>query len=569
MSMTIAVLAVAFRVLTPTEASAMKIGTIEDPARAFASFAEGYDAVAAELMPRPNLLQTWRKLGIHVYQKVAFDGEGSAEFFRKQCGFLPFAAQADGVLLSEDPKKLPPGWQAALAAAREDVRLLERLETLAAKCRASANHRHALEGRRVSHWLCGTPFVRENVDTLRLETICLVRHLEKLLGEQPCACDTAPAKTDPNTLDFVPFKDGTFDKVRLAEFGKAVSLAPGLTVTPAAYGVTVAFSDRQAAFDPAGLPPGKDAFRVKLYLPARRSSGWERHDVVLAAPRKPTPRVDSSCTDIMSIRIEDRFADCTHRAYEVPSRTWSEDYQRLHLPDSRYVYTSAGVDKDQKPTGWTLSFTVWFSDIVGQWPYAEDARRNLWYLAVDKMPDGSPGKAFRLQFPRGNERTQAQIRAAFHCGTATEAWGEDSAAVSGAWNVSEVERLLPSKETGVVHRYSRAENALFWSRMLEPVFRRAAKSAETAHSDRDKPRAKFMDLPPAKQAAFLAASEPYRHICETASRLRRDFLLMRLKGETPPEPKADVLSETEENLKKPASLDAEEGETMSLDEEAL
>ena len=57
MSMTIAVLAVAFRVLTPTEASAMKIGTIEDPARAFASFAEGYDAVAAEPLP-PHMART-------------------------------------------------------------------------------------------------------------------------------------------------------------------------------------------------------------------------------------------------------------------------------------------------------------------------------------------------------------------------------------------------------------------------------------------------------------------------------------------------------------------------------
>lgn len=561
-------LAVAFRVLTPTEASAMKIGTIEDPARAFASFAEGYDAVAAERMPRPNLLQTWRKLGIPVYQKVAFDGEGSAEFFRKQCGFLPFADEADGILLDADPARLPPGWQAALAAAREDVRILGRLSDLAAKCRASANHKHVLEGRRACSWLCETPFLRENADTLRLEAVGLVRHLEKLLGEKPLACDGTPAKTEPNTLDFVPFKGQEVGKVRLEAFGKSVELAPGLTLTPAAHGVTVTFSDKRGAFDPLGLPPGRDTFRVKLYLPTRGPSGWERHDVVLTAPHKPTPRVDSSCTDGLSIDIEDRFADCTPRAYELPSRTWSEDYQRLHLP--RRVYSFAARDKDQKQmTGWTLSFTIWFSDIVGQWPYAEDARRNLWYLAVDRLPDGSDGKAFRLQFPRGNERTQSQICAAFHCETATEAWGEDSAAVVCDWQATEIGRLLPVEETGVVHRFSRTENALFWSRMVEPVYRRAARSAETAFSNRDKPRAKFMDLPPAKQAAFVAASGPYRHICEITSRLRRDFLLMRQKGETPPEPKPDALSEEADRLKKPASLEAEEGESMSLDEEDL
>ncbi len=135
----------------------------KDDVEALTNVADVVSAVVLDVLPRPNLRHTWRGLGVKLLRDVEFNEEGSAEYFRRCCAFLPFRHGADGVYI-RNPDKLPDTWKAALAEAKKDAEVIDYLRSLTEKAAAHEDPLVRMEARRVEWWFGYMEAGWENLD---------------------------------------------------------------------------------------------------------------------------------------------------------------------------------------------------------------------------------------------------------------------------------------------------------------------------------------------------------------------------------------------------------------------
>lgn len=149
----------------------------------FAEVAPAVDTYAPVNPLDAVLVDSLRSMGAKVLVRVEFDPSDSPDYFRLRAGFKSaFRFERDGVYLPQGDK-LPPPYDKALSAAREDAAFACRMRTLAEKLIAGENHVAAVEGRRALRWIAEWNGYNDvTADDLRLETGAWIYHLESVLG---------------------------------------------------------------------------------------------------------------------------------------------------------------------------------------------------------------------------------------------------------------------------------------------------------------------------------------------------------------------------------------------------
>ena len=141
-------------VMTPAdEKNVIEVNDFIDEQVAFTNYAETAEIVAFERMPRRNLLHSWKGLGVTLLKTVRFEREGTAEYFRRQVGFLAFQEGADGIWIP-NAKDLPANWKEALKRGQKDRELLDYLASLRDKAAKSDDGLIRIEANRVT-FFCG------------------------------------------------------------------------------------------------------------------------------------------------------------------------------------------------------------------------------------------------------------------------------------------------------------------------------------------------------------------------------------------------------------------------------
>ena len=104
-----------------------EVNQLLDDEFAFRKYAETADVVAFDRIPRSNLLQSWKTLGVKVLKTMRSDPERSPEMYRRQAGFQAFKDGADGLYLADKPAG---EYARALEEAKEDLRVAEYVRSL-------------------------------------------------------------------------------------------------------------------------------------------------------------------------------------------------------------------------------------------------------------------------------------------------------------------------------------------------------------------------------------------------------------------------------------------------------
>ena len=521
------------------------------------------DVVAAavfRVLPRKNLLHTWRGLGVKVLSDAAFDAEGSAEHFRRSCAFLPLRDGADGVWV-RNPEALPPAWRAALDEARKDAAAVDYLRVLARQAVEHENPELHIEGRRAAWWLGYMPADWEDLDCLRLECVAYAKRLEQLLGlpERDLPTDFAAAP-DPGTQPFRPFGERQERPAQIRLTGLASKAVPldddGLfTFSSDLKGFSFTFACREptpvATTYPGGtFPVGQGTFTLSLYLPARGGAGYSPYHFEIdpwafwVGPRAATPGRGS-----FLYSLEERFTPYT-TGYERPQvrvhcrpqlRTFSKGHPDPH------PRLSVATGKDG---GWSATISFSWLSFYGQWPAQRNGEADTWYVAIDRLPDGSRPAPKALLWPRGSEANFAKIAGAIDLNELTRRYKEQLDRTESVWKTAYGERLYGFAKTPrpTYHRFDLESDEAFRIRFVAPLLDANRNAWELFRSDKEHTHPGFPSAPEKVRMQILKSLDRLLYLSQAVGESRRDYLRDRFAGKPlgdPPKPKESLkLSET-------------------------
>ena len=479
----------------------------------------------ADEMPSASILAGWKRLGVTMLRRAAWDPEGSAEFFRRQAGFLPFHERADGVWL-EGEANFPETWKRALAEAKTDVEVAQYLDSLADEAVASGDHRLVLEGRRVKWMFDQLDYASTDLDRLRLEFVAAAKFLEEALGKPAKDLPTSvPAAIEPDVARFRP--EGAADAKKIdVQSGQTYPLSDGMTF----------FYD--ARFFVLNIPTAVRGCRVRLYLPGHETGSLVPYEYVFdfsepdAGPRAPV--IGRGLFSLVD-RFGGRYPDADRRVRCVQRRSWSPAAPELHPH-----FEVKGEGKARQAV-----FTVDWMNLYGLWPMQRPGKSDVWHLIVDRLPDGG-AQTFKLVWPRGNTSAFDGFCHSINSWRMSERYKGAVAKARGLFLRSAAESrygTLPAKAAGC-RMFDVASDAMFVARCIEPKVR--------ANAD----LAKAVDVPNiCEEPKYLKGDKTYRgRIWRALGRLlyfgheadlaRRDYLALRFDGKEPPEPKAEKKVET-------------------------
>ena len=359
-----------------------------DNRAAFVRLAPAAKAVVFDEVPAHNLLASWRKLGVKTLAQVSYDRESSAEFFRRQCGFDAFQKGVDGVW-TDDPAKLPEGWRAACAAAKDDVAVVSALDGLADEALKSADAEVCEAGRKARHFLVQMDATAGDLDGLRLKSVAEVRALEKALGKSAAALPEKPAALPLGTVRFVPFSGEKSEEVKLPAEG-TTALAPGLKF---------ASNYETFAFELPGAEKSEGLYRFRLYVPSLTKGEWTPHAFELdyRKPGKDRPRARLVGSGLNGTR--ERFSDRTVRRVRLDD-VFRETPVRSPAGESRPLlphHYSSHVDR--------MPFT--WDSLADRLPLASEGPAHVWYLSAEGP---SLSGRWKLVWPKGSPARRAKYR---------------------------------------------------------------------------------------------------------------------------------------------------------------
>ena len=552
-----------FRVKGDGQPAPMVIGNQKD---AFKRCGPDVREVTDDFVPTRNLLMTWSKLGVKVLQTVKFSKEETPELFRRRCGFAPLMEGADGIWLDCDGP-LPDPWKSAFEAAKTDAAIMERLLSLASKAAESGKYDVASEGRMAKSFIVESGVKTFDPDSLRVETVSFVRHLEKLLGEAPGNYDLT---LHPEFADLPPagppFKD---------------PLPPSVTLKPSEW-ISIAggiyFRWTPASCDFIFHNPG-ESLSFRLYVPSRERKGeWNSYDFSWK-PGKAEKTVDQSCLNNMAIQIEPRFKKqdgvCVFSASQFtklpnpgsvtfrPSRCFSKDYLN---PSFSWLLANIEEIKDgpfkSGLKGPAVHFTLGSSSFFGGWPASVQGVSDVWFADITGTNVEGGRVTRRLLFPRGARLYYEKAILTTPYPQLTEIWEDATGTAGWLWERSWALRFRTMEESGIDHTFGVKSDRMFAERILKPSKDEFAILAEKT-TEKVGATAAIRKMDDRLVVKLLEKAIGMLTFKDDMVKAHRDYLLLRMEGKEP-EAKAMKRKSAEALATAP---DADIGGGISLDEE--
>ncbi len=515
-----------------------------DEKPAFVNYADCASAVAFDLMPRRHLVHSWKDMEVKLLQTVAFDPEGSADAFRRACGFMAFAARADGVWLTVDEAKLPPSWRQALDEAREDWRILLYLQQLSELAAKSKKGLVRTEHRRVTYWFGWMPADWENLDVLRLESVGYARRLEQLLKLPAADLPTTRAKPiEPQTLPFMPYGDWAEkpEQIKLGNpfAGKcSANLGGGLSFSANPGGFSVTWSTTNASIK-GWTSPGK-FLDFSIYLPGEKPGDWLPYHFHcdLDPQWYASRRAPAVGRDGFLFGIDERFRYGSI-AYGVGySRVSTRPKAREYGPDYPMPRPGGGGwSGNRNGPGGSVTVSFGWSAFLGHWPMLRKGKFDLWYVGLDRSPETGKPIAARLLWPRGHEDNYMAFASRIGTGTMTDFYKGELARVADMWSTADAESryMYAPTEKPAFHRYDLETDHVFYKDVVKPLLDANENGWQLFWTDKEHKRPKFNKEPDSVRRIIYRTLDKYYYMSYRTSELRAKYLEDRWSGKLPPE----------------------------------
>lgn len=503
-------------------------------------------AVGDEL-PKPNVLQSWKLMGVRMLRRAAWDPEGSAEFFRRQAGFLPFFEHADGVWL-EGEANFPDTWKRALAEAKVDLSVAQYLDGLAEEALKSGDHRLQLEGRRVKWLFDQLDFEGTDLDCLRLEFVAYAKFLEDVLGKPAKDLPTKPAAPiEPDVRPFTPCAGREVPRIEMT-LKEPVTLAPGFSVelTPRSGGITFILSSDKKSKD-KGWPGGR--YRLKFYVPDVDRT-YLPYEFLIDLTDVPELRAPAPGYGLYF--ITERFGwgkfftswRCRPILHRSPSAAFLPvNYKENGLPINPTVKFVRAADGS-----WTAKVCIDPLSLYGHWPMVRDNVRDQWYVTIDRLPDQSGGAEVKLIWPRGAEKNYASFATAIDYCALRNRYKAALHETRDMYRRGEAEELYPCvrAKKPTFQRFS-AGDTMFLERCVEPLIEKTLNVAKMTSNVPNGFELQMYHEPIHIKMMIWKAIRKMLTLPYDVSCARRNYLAMRFAGKEPPPvakkddaPKADA-----------------------------
>lgn len=566
--MTIPSLLAAF-FLSPTTAGDVKPVVLSGDMREdWTNHAATAEVCAVDAIPTENILNGWHRLGVRMLKRVAYDPEGSAEFFRRRVGFLAIHENADGVWL-EDEGKFPESWRKALGEARKDVDVALYCRELAEEALKwkTRDHKVWVEGRRVLWFLDWADFERENLDTLRLEFVCFARRLEQLLGRasrKDLTLDVAsPIASDREKV--VPPGGGAAERVNVSFDQKgAVELGGGLSFACDKRGFRFTLTSEEGDARQE-MPGGRGTLRLYVsdgkggYLP------YEFRLDLTAVPAAGRAPFEGGWF------LRERWGKGRARLWGDPT-----NWRMTPVPHATYgtaypeLKPTFGFQWRKGKPGFAVTLGFSWMALYGHWPAQRTGVIDKWFVAYEGTIPGVAAVARQMNWPRGHEINFKKLAEGLQCADITSRYGGQLEQASGVYRLWYDDRLygFAKTERPTYQRFDFESDRMFWERVVEPMIRENAKVADITRVTKDKdnhtvPARLEKEDAHVKLSVWKALGKLF-NLAERVSVARRDYILMRYAGAEPPAPPPPPKPQGVSALKAP-ELDTDE-DAIQLDD---
>ncbi len=510
-----------------------------DDAFALTNYARSASAVAFDRLPRPNLLHSWKGLGVKVLKTVRYRAEGTAEHFRREAGFMAFQDGADGLWLP-DAAEIPANFRAVLDEAREDWRILLYLRELRDKAASSPDGIVRTDANRVTYCFGYMPAEWENLDCLRLECVAWAKRLEQVLGlpeaKLPVTC---PDKPIPESIRFEPFADlgvEPQDVMLKGADGENVRLGGGLEFRADYSGFSLTYSITNGPEIAKGsVPGGKLDFRI--YLPGKNPGEWLPYRFHCDLEKMWTgPRAPAIGRGDLLFGTDERFKPYS-LAYGVPNvrirqwprlRSYGPDY-----PDMRPVLQVA----PNTGGGWRASVSVGWLSLYGHWPMQGAANRDVWCVGLDRSPDTGKPVAFHLVWPKGSAAEFKKFAGRINTGSLSSIYTAELNRTYEVWMTASRERYYPFAKTAkpCFNRYDLESDEMFLTRLVQPLVDANENAWQILRTDKEH-KSKLDMQPDAVKMKIWEMLGRMLFLSHDVGLLRRDYLAGRFADKLPPEP---------------------------------
>lgn len=545
----------------------VEVNEIIDDEIAFAKHAETAGVVAFDRLPRPNILHSWKSLGVTVLKTLRNDPEMSPERFRREAGFLAFRDGADGIYLAG--AKPAGDYARALDEAKEDWRVLEYARSLGDRAMASDDGLIRIEGRRATYYLQGIfPADWENLDCMRLECTAWAKRLEQILGVSAAKLPTTvPANPLPEFATFKPYDAAAPDTVNVGGEGKSVKLGEGLEFRWDAIGFSLTVETHKGRELPSQWASPGGALDFRIYIPGKKPGEWlpYRYHCDLNPLLKGTVRAPARGRGSFLYGTDERFIPYDQAYESHNNRVMEWPRLRTHGPDCPDLRPRLTIEP-VKGGGYRASLRVDWLSLYGRWPMqGSGTRGDTWFVGVDRMPDGGEPIAVKLIWPKPNATLFERFCGRFAPGAITTIYKEELARTNERWLLGlrdHYYRFLKTKEP-CYNSGDYESDEMFRTRLEQPLVDANMAAWEMIWNDKDHPNPTLRKQTPAVQASIHKMLGRMLYLSHTVGLLRRDYLAGRFAGKVPPEP----AKKKDNSDASPATPDADfDEEAISLDD---
>ena len=535
--MTLTFLLAAF-ILSPANSGGLSPVEFSGDMRAdWTNHAATAEACAVDEMPAANILRQWKRLGVRVFRRIAWDPGCSAEFVRRKAGFLAVREGADGVWLA-DEGKFPETWRKALAEAESDAGAALYCRSLAEEALGwrERDHRVWIEGRRVMWIMRFGDLDTENLDTLRLEFICRAKRLEQLLGKPERDLPLAvSAPIEPDRVAFEPLagRDVRCVEVSLDDKGP-VALSESIVFRRSGTGFGFTISSGTGS---KGVWPGGRA-SFWLYLPDRRGSYLPYEFRIDLSPVEGN-RAPTDAYGLWFLRERwgkgalGLYGDSgSWRLKPIARGSYGSKYPCLR-PRFNFKWQASG--------GWTLDLDFTWLSIYGFWPSVVNLADERWFVSMDALPGVKAG-GFSMKWGKWCERNLTCFAPCLSSKAIADRYETQVGQVRDAYRRWYEERLYDFAKTDrpTFHRGDAESDTVFWERVVEPMMDANGDLTRFVLPTKS-PGGATLPARLEKESAAVKlrvwkSLDRLFGFAERVSAARRDYILTRYAGKMPPEP---------------------------------